>query len=617
MAAPSGLYVDGNKVKDSNGNVRVFHGVNLSSFEDFARIGQFWSRAPDQAMMDRMRAKGVNLLRIPMNEAFWLGATSVPVATRGENYRAECDRVVALCQANDITPLLDLHWSKPDGGDPSAATGANGTSIDVMANMNYSVPFWQSVAARYRTNTGVMFDLYNEPTISHWTLGETAAWSLWKDGGTYTSNWGGTYQAAGMQDMLDAIRGVSGGCANICWLSGIDWGQRLMYGSTSGGWLAYKPTGANAYNMGASYHTYGYPHWNNYQNEERNTSTFRTTQQFPVGNSYPLAIWEIGQENEQSDYVVAVMQDCVARGFSWAGWDWRPVNRDHPSLISDWNGTPWPGYGVGYFNFMIANPAPVGGGETPTVPTGANPQIIPGLFRISLATLTGRSPASVVAGSGAQNVALTGTGFSAAAVARFNGAPRATTYTSATALTMALTATDVANPREATIDVLLEGGTTTTALAFTVTAVTALPSITAVAPAPITAGSGTLTLVVTGTGFRSGSLVQWQPSGGALSALPTSRISDTELRATVAAGLIAAAGTASVYVAAPEYHATNNPGAISAAFAVTIAAGSTGALPDAVFEWAVPAGTYDVTVQTRDQAGNLSAPSAPTRITIS
>jgi hypothetical protein len=36
-----------------------------------------------------------------------------------------------------------------------------------------------------------------------------------------------------------------------------------------------------------------------------------------------------------------------------------------------------------------------------------------------------------------------------------------------------------------------------------------------------------------------------------------------------------------------------------------------------VYEWAVAPGTYDVVVQVRDEAGNLSAPSPATRVTVS
>jgi hypothetical protein len=59
--------------------------------------------------------------------------------------------------------------------------------------------------------------------------------------------------------------------------------------------------------------------------------------------------------------------------------------------------------------------------------------------------LTALTPLSVVAGSGAVTVQVEGSGFTAASVVQVNGTARPTTYVSATALTGALSAAEVAS----------------------------------------------------------------------------------------------------------------------------------------------------------------------------
>jgi uncharacterized protein (TIGR03437 family) len=69
------------------------------------------------------------------------------------------------------------------------------------------------------------------------------------------------------------------------------------------------------------------------------------------------------------------------------------------------------------------------------------------------------------------------------------------------------------------------------------------PSVTSLYPSSATAGGPSFTLSVNGTSFASGAAVNWNGT-----ALPTTLVSATQLTATVAASLIASAGTASISV---------------------------------------------------------------------
>lgn len=86
-------------------------------------------------------------------------------------------------------------------------------------------------------------------------------------------------------------------------------------------------------------------------------------------------------------------------------------------------------------------------------------------------SLTTVSPSSVAAGSGAFTLTVTGSGFGSGSVVRWNGADRATTFVSATQVTAAIGAADVATAGSASVTVFNPppGGGTSNALTVTIT----------------------------------------------------------------------------------------------------------------------------------------------------
>jgi uncharacterized protein (TIGR03437 family) len=87
----------------------------------------------------------------------------------------------------------------------------------------------------------------------------------------------------------------------------------------------------------------------------------------------------------------------------------------------------------------------------------------------------------------------------------------------------------------------------TTALVLSVNAAPAFPSVTGLNPNSATAGGPAFTLTVSGTGFRSGAVVQWNGAG-----LTTTFLGGTQLTAAVQASLIGVAGSVPVTVANPD-----------------------------------------------------------------
>ncbi len=103
-------------------------------------------------------------------------------------------------------------------------------------------------------------------------------------------------------------------------------------------------------------------------------------------------------------------------------------------------------------------------------------------------TITNLAPASILNGSPAFTLTVNGTGFFAQSKVRWNGAERATTFVSATQLTAAISAADVAlaGSAEVTVATPAPGGGTSNAVNFAITGLEA-----DVAPRPT--GNGSLT----------------------------------------------------------------------------------------------------------------------------
>lgn len=153
---------------------------------------------------------------------------------------------------------------------------------------------------------------------------------------------------------------------------------------------------------------------------------------------------------------------------------------------------------------------------------------------------------------------MNGTGFLSGATVQRNGSVLPTNFVSATQLTASIAASLIAAAGSASLTVTNPGGATSSAVSFTITSPTF--AITSLSPSFATAGGATFSLTVSGTGFLSGAMAQWNGS-----ALPTTFVSATQLTASVAASLIATAGNASVTV-------TNPGGAASSAVSFTIVA---------------------------------------------
>ena len=143
---------------------------------------------------------------------------------------------------------------------------------------------------------------------------------------------------------------------------------------------------------------------------------------------------------------------------------------------------------------------------------------------------------------------MTGADFVAASQVRWNGVARTTTFVSATQLTAAISAADIATAGTAQVTVATPapGGGISSAQPFTIIAPNPVPVVSALAPSSIAPGSPAFALTVLGSNFIPASEVRWNGAPRA-----TLFVSSTQLQATIVDTDVATVGTAQVTVFTP------------------------------------------------------------------
>ncbi len=154
---------------------------------------------------------------------------------------------------------------------------------------------------------------------------------------------------------------------------------------------------------------------------------------------------------------------------------------------------------AGSGNVTVTNPAPGGGTSSGASFAINNPS----------PTVTSLSPTSTTAGSAAFTLTVTGSSFISSSQVQWNGSNRTTTYVSATQLTAAITAADVASAALIPVTVVnpSPGGGMSTAASFAIN--NPVPTLAGMSPASANAGAVGFTLTLTGGGFNSESQAQW------------------------------------------------------------------------------------------------------------
>lgn len=329
-----GLRVSGNRIVDDDGHELFLHGVGRQGTEyRCSKYGGIFDGPPDQASIDAMLKWNVNAVRVFLNEDCWLAINGVNPAWSGDYYVRAIKEYLQLLERNAITPILDLQLAAP------GATLANYPQSP-MADRDHSPAFWASVAAVFGGDSAVIFDLYNEPYPDH-DRDTEVAWTCWRDGGTCP---GVSYVAAGMQELVDAVR--DRGAHNLLLAAGVRYGNVLTR------WKEFMPRDRD-HNLAVAWHVYNV-------NLCRDITCWNQVVS-PLADELPLIATQLGEFDCASSFIEQAMAFLESHHASYianawnagAGW---PCGSDDakqgPSLITQFDGAPTQ-YGRGYRSHLL------------------------------------------------------------------------------------------------------------------------------------------------------------------------------------------------------------------------------------------------------------------------
>jgi endoglucanase len=367
-AAPT-ISIVGNHFVDGAGNTVRLLGVNRSGPEYACTFGEI-AAGPQpgvnpltDADAAAIAAWHADAVRVPLNEDCWLGTHGMPTEglTATEYREAIVDYVEAL-GAHGLYAILDLHWSNPRNLNEGEGQHPMPDAL--------SVPFWESVAATFAGNHGVLFDAFNEP-YSPGPRGDPqhpVDWSCWLEGGcvvpaapdTEEPNPNQTYLAHGMQEMVDAIR--STGATQPILLGGLEYANDLSQ------WLSHEPSDPDG-QLAASFH--------NYPGQECDSEACWNGIVATVAATVPVVTGEFDEFDcpagtDPGNFDNRWMNWADAHGISYLAWGWViPEGADcHTDyLITDYGGTPAESNGVAVHAHLMAlaePPAPVPPSPSPS-----------------------------------------------------------------------------------------------------------------------------------------------------------------------------------------------------------------------------------------------------------
>ncbi len=342
-SAATGLHVVGNHIESGSGQVLTPHGVDRMGSEYSCPNGNTFDGPVDQNSVNAMLSWGVNIVRLPLNEDCWLGINGYPGnGLSVAQYQQNIVNYVNLLNQNGIIVIMDLHWTNSGG---NKATGQQ-----PMPDLDHAPAFWTSVANKFKNNSSVIFDLFNEPY--------GVSWSCWKNGST-SANSGAcnstNYAVAGMQTLVNTVRNT--GASNILMLGG------LAYSNDLTGWLANAPSDSD-HNLAASTHIYNF-------NACSNTSCWNS-QIAPVAASVPIIAGELGENDCASGFINGLTSWLDQHSIGYLAWTWTTANCSNtPALISNYDGTAT-NYGQGYKNHLLSRGSGGGGSTAVLRGSGSN-----------------------------------------------------------------------------------------------------------------------------------------------------------------------------------------------------------------------------------------------------
>lgn len=326
-AAPLALHTSGNKILNSKNEPVRLRGVNVASLECTSDGHGYILKTVEVAIHDWH----VNTIRLPLTQDRWFGKmpeqSNNPAA-----YRALVHQITDYCATNNCYIILDLHWS-------DCNVWGRQVGQHSMPDKN-SVEFWKDFAPQFANRPEVIFDLYNEP--------HDISWEIWRDGGVIKDvpnvEWQkrdpATFQAVGMQTLLDTVRVA--GAKNVVIVGGLRWAYDFPVQPLT-----------DPHGRGVIYASHCY------DNKGESVDTWAKNLEQAAGK-FPVIVSEFGGAAKpgkvapQANWLFGVLGALESHQWSWLAWDMHTVAG--PTLISDWDYTPSPDFGV-YVKEVLAGGA--------------------------------------------------------------------------------------------------------------------------------------------------------------------------------------------------------------------------------------------------------------------
>jgi endoglucanase len=272
-----------------------------------------------------MRMWGMNVVRIPLWSRYWLN-----IGNTCPGYQQTVAAAVTNAEAAHLYVILDLQWTYAQSQPPYTNPDGTPNYQFPMPDNGEATQFWQQVAAQYKDDRRVLFDLYGEPN--------SVTWQRWYSGGSVTTT-NGTYQAIGMRALVDVVRRIAPD--NVIIVNGLDWGYDLSQIGT----------------------TYRFPEKNllfgthPFDHGDKQLTDFDRAFGIPSTRIAVIAT-EFGAYDCTTDYITSAISYFNVHHISWLAWAWAPSGCSTPSLLNNWNGTPSQPYGAYIQQQMLAMHAP-------------------------------------------------------------------------------------------------------------------------------------------------------------------------------------------------------------------------------------------------------------------
>ena len=311
---PPMLRVAGRELHTPDGTAVWLQGVAIPSLE--------WSAAGEHILESigvALRDWKANCIRLPIREHFWAG-TGPHQNDGGAAYRQLVRDAVNRAAAGGAYTVLDLHCFR--------------------APKREHADFWRVVAGRFKNNSAVLFELFNEP--------HDIPWDVWKNGGMVTDGKGGSgavaersaplrgFPSVGMQGLVDAVRKT--GAKNILIAGGLDWGYDLS-GVLAG--HALEERGGN----GIVYSSHVYPWKDGWQ-----------ARFLDVAAKHPVFVGECGAPRKRLHFIPPERHEAPAtwvpdflavvqkHRLHWTAWSFHPGAS--PCVLQDWTYEPTAHWGA-------------------------------------------------------------------------------------------------------------------------------------------------------------------------------------------------------------------------------------------------------------------------------